>query len=469
MSTHQDLLEAIGTLLGPKGVVTDAAATEPYLVEERGRFRGTAALVVRPASTEEVSQVVRLCAGAGVAVVPQAGNTGLSGGGVPDGGVVLSLERMDRILEVDAVDRTMTVEAGCILANVQAAADAAGALFPLSLGAEGSCRIGGNISTNAGGVHVLRYGTMRDLVLGLQVVLPDGRVWDGLRRLRKDNTGYDMKQVFIGAEGTLGVITAAVLKLFPKPKAREAGLAACADVEALLELFDRVQGETGADLNAFEVWARVGMDMALAHVPGVVDPLAEPHPYYALVELASARSGADLKATLESVLGQALEDGVVADATVAASDGQIVDLWRIREAIPEAQKHEGGSIKHDVSVPVSRVPEFLRRAGALVEAEVPGIRVVAFGHLGDGNIHFNLSQPMGADRDAFMAEGRRVTARVHELIAELGGSFSAEHGIGRLRLDDMERFKPPVELDLMRALKKALDPLGLMNPGKVLR
>jgi D-lactate dehydrogenase (cytochrome) len=463
----EDVLQAIREVVGPRGWIGDPADVAPYLVEERGLFHGACAGVVRPASTREVADVVALCAEAGVCVVPQGGNTGLVGGGVPDGGVVLSTTRLNRIRAVDPVNRTITVEAGVILADVQRAAEEAGALFPLSLAAEGSCRIGGNLATNAGGITVVRYGNARDMVLGLEVVLPDGRIWDGLRGLRKDNTGYDLKQLFLGSEGTLGIITAAVLKLFPKPRVTETALAAVPSVQAALDLFNRTNEVAGDSLTAFEFMARTGIDFCLRHVPGVVDPFAETHPYYALIKLTSAREDMALKDTLERILADALEPGLVEDAVIAASEAQAEALWRIRESIPEGQKREGGSIKNDVSVPVSRVPEFIARASEAVEKALPGIRVVAFGHLGDGNIHFNLTQPAGADSEAYLARWERLHRIVCDIATGLGGSFSAEHGIGRLKRADMARYKSEVEVDLMRTLKRALDPNNIMNPGKV--
>ncbi len=460
-------LAAIRDLVGPKGWIDDPADLEPFLVEERGLFHGACAAVVKPASTEELARVVRLCADAGIAIVPQGGNTGLVGGGVPDGGIVLSTARMNRIRAIDPVNRTISLEAGVILADVQAAAEEAGALFPLSLGAEGSCRIGGNLATNAGGITVVRYGNARDMVLGLEVVLPDGRIWDGMRELRKNNTGYDLKQVFLGSEGTLGIITAAVLKLYPKPRAAETALAAVPSVRAALDLFNRTNELAGDSLTAFEFMARIGIDFVLKHVPDTVDPFTERHPFYALIKLTSTRSNATLKDTLESILADAFEEGLVEDAVIAASEAQSDALWRIRESIPEGQKPEGGSIKNDVSVPLSRVPEFIESATAAVEQAMPGIRVVPFGHFGDGNIHFNLSQPVGADPKAFLAEWDRFDRIVADIATGLGGSFSAEHGIGRLKRVDMTRYKSDVEMDLMRALKRALDPRNIMNPGKV--
>ncbi len=461
------VLSALREVVGARGWVDDPGAIAAHLSEERGRFQGRCAAVVRPASTEEVAAVVRVCAEAGLPVVPQGGNTGLVGGGVPDGGVLVSLARMNRIRAIDPLNRTITAEAGVILSELQDAASEAGALFPLSLGAEGSCRIGGNLATNAGGITVMRYGNARDMVLGLEVVLPDGRIWDGLKGLRKNNTGYDLKQLFIGSEGTLGIITAAVLKLFAKPQADETALAALVSVEAALELFKRCNAAAGDVLTAFEFFSRRCLDFCVAHVPAVADPFQEAYPAYALIKLSSPREGEALREALEGVLAAALEEGVVADAVLAASAAQADQLWRIRESIPEAQKGEGGSIKNDVSVPLSQVPAFISRASATVEAAMPGIRPVAFGHFGDGNIHFNLSQPVGADRAAFLAEWDRFDRMVADVAAELGGSFSAEHGIGQLKCADMLRYKQPVELDLMRRIKRALDPGNIMNPGKV--
>ena len=464
----QSALDALRDVVGRKGWIDDEAGMEPHLVERRGLWRGTCAAVVRPASTAETARVVEICAESGVPITPQGGNTGGVGGGVPDGGVVLSTARMRRIRAVDPLNHTMTVEAGCVLATIQEAANKAGCLFPLSLAAEGSCQIGGNLSTNAGGVQVLRYGNARDLVLGLEVVLPDGRVWEGLRGLRKDNTGYDLKHLFIGAEGTLGIITAAVLKLYPAIHARDAALVSLPDTQAVLDVFIRVRDACGDALTAFEMISRMPFDFALKHVERMRDPFEAPHPFYALIELTSLRPGGALRETLQAVLAQAIEDGIAKNAVIATSEAQAKELWTIREDINEAQIPEGGSIKHDVSVPVSRVPEFLRRATEILEHAVPGGRVVAFGHVGDGNIHFNLSQPEGADTDAFMAETDRVVHGVHDLVAEMEGSFSAEHGIGLHKRDLLEYYKSEVEMDLMRTVKRTLDAKSIMNPGKVL-
>lgn len=468
VSLPEGFATGLDHIVGPHGWTADPATMAPYLAEERRLFEGRAGAVVRPGSTEEVALVVHLCAMMSVPIFPQGGNTGLCGGGVPDGGIVLATDRLTRICAVDPINRAITVEAGVILADVQAAADAAGALFPLSLGAEGSCRIGGNLSTNAGGISVVRYGTARDLVLGLEVVLADGTIWNGLKRLRKDNSGYDLKQLFIGSEGTLGIITAAVLKLFPKPRVSETAMAAVPSIDAAVELFRRTFDAAGDCLTAFELLSDRGLGFCLQHIPGTAAPFAGRHPWYTLIRLTSPRTGDGLRDALEGVLAAALEDGVVEDAVIAQSEGQAAALWRIRETIPEAQKHEGGSIKNDISVPLSRAAAFVAEASKAVEAAMPGIRVVAFGHLGDGNIHFNLSQPVDMERQAFMDRWRDVERIVADIACEFGGSFSAEHGVGRLKRDSMSRYKFPAELAMMAALKKALDPAGILNPGKVL-
>jgi FAD/FMN-containing dehydrogenase len=463
-----EFISALAARLGRAHVLTGADEMAPYLVEERGLYRGFALAVVRPRDAAEVAAVVAECAKAGVPVVPQGGNTGLVGGGVPHGGIVLSLARLDRIREIDAVNATITAEAGCILKNVQAAAAAVDCLFPLSLGAEGSCRIGGNLATNAGGTGVLRYGTMRDLVLGLEVVLADGRIWNGLKGLRKDNAGYDLKHLFVGSEGTLGIITAAVLKLFPKPKARVTAFAGCGSARQTLALFERLRQGAGEALTGFEYMNRFSLEVALKHASGAVRPLAGDHKAYALIELSSPQAGADLVGTAERLLQRAAEDGVIEDATIAASEARNEALWRLRAAAAEMQTHEGGSIKHDVSVPVSRVADFIEEASAACEAAMPGLRVCAFGHVGDGNIHFNLSQPVGMDKAAYLAEWGRFNRVVHDIVVAMGGSIAAEHGIGLIKRDELVIYKDPVALDLMRAVKLALDPHNVLNPGKVL-
>ncbi len=461
-------LDRLRKVVGDAACVTDPDALERFVAETRGLYRGATPMAVRPANTEQVADVVKLCAAEGVGIVPMGGNTGLCGGAVAAGEIVLSLDRMNKVRAIDPANHTITVEAGCILADVQAAADEAGCLFPLSLAAEGSCRIGGNVSTNAGGVNVLRYGNARELVLGLEVVLPDGRVWDGLRGLRKDNTGYDLKQLFIGAEGTLGVVTAAVLKLYPKVRTRATAFVGLADPDRIANLFARLRNAAAERLSAFEFIPRLGLDFVLGHIPDIQAPLSSRHAFYVLAELTSPLADdRNLTETLETVLAGAIEAGIADDAALAQSEGQANAFWRIRESMPEAQKGGGGSIKHDVSVPISRLPEFLARAGKIVTAMVPGVRVCAFGHWGDGNVHYNLSQPEGMDRDAFMAHWKPVAEKIHDLVRDMGGSFSAEHGVGKLKIDDMMRYKSDVERDLMRTLKTALDPKNIMNPGKV--
>jgi len=462
--------QRIADLLGPNGLVTDQAGMAPYLEEERGLFHGKARLVARPASTGELAELVKICAEAGIGIVPQGGNTGLCGGASPSDAnwIIVSLSRMNKIREIDPVNFTLTVEAGVILQNVQSAAESVECLFPLSLGAEGSCQIGGNISTNAGGTGVLRYGNTRELVLGLEVVLPDGRIWDGLKSLRKDNTGYDLKQLFIGGEGTLGIITAAVLKLYPRPRDQQTAFCALKNLRASLALLSRARNATGDQVTGFELVPRIGLTMGCELVPGVADPFAEPYEWYALIELSSSRPDAGLQELLETVLGEAIEDGEVLDAVVASSLEQRKALWKIREAIPEAQKKAGGSIKHDVSVPVAQVPFFIERASRAVAAAMPEVRVVPFGHLGDGNIHFNLSQAVGADKQAFLDRWEEMNRIVHDIVVEMKGSISAEHGIGRLKKGELTHYKSPVEIELMRRIKEALDPQGIMNPGNIL-
>jgi FAD/FMN-containing dehydrogenase len=459
-------------IVGPKGWIADAADMERFVTEERAMFRGRAAAVVRPASTAEVAAVVTACAEAGIAIVPQGGNTSLCGGSVPSQSgeeIVLNLGRMSRVRAIDPMNYTIEVEAGCVLADIQRAAADADRLFPLSLAAEGSCQIGGNLSTNAGGTGVLRYGNARDLVLGLEVVLPDGSVLDGLSRLRKDNTGYDLRHLFCGAEGTLGIITAAVLKLFPKPRDQRTALIALPGSEACVPLLSMARAATGDAVTAFEYIDRICLDFVFKHAPGTSDPLRERHKHYVLMELTTTAAGdTTLGARFETLMEQALNEGLILDAAVAQNQAQTRQLWKLRESIPEAQKHEGASIKHDVSVAVSRVPEFINRATELVEQALPGVRVVAFGHVGDGNVHFNLSQPVGADPIEFAAERPRLNALVHELIHEMGGSISAEHGIGQLKRNELVRYKSAAAIDVMRRIKAALDPHNIMNPGKVL-
>ena len=459
------LLDKLEAVVGPAGLVTEAADLPPYTVERRGRFEGNTPAVVRPASTEQVAAVVRLCAEAGVPMVPQGGNTGLVSGSLADGEIIISLGRLNKVRAVDVENFTLTADAGCILADIQAAASEHDRLFPLSLGAEGSCQIGGNIATNAGGTAVLRYGNMRELTLGLEVVLPDGRVWDGLRGLRKDNTGYDLKHLFIGAEGTLGIVTGAVLKLFPLPRAHQTAFAALSGLDTVLALLADLRQGSGDTVTAFELIPETLLGFAAKHITGLVRPIETRADYYALIELSSPDR--DEHDQLADLLAAALDSDQITDATIARSEAQRQQLWRIREAIVEAQPHEGASIKNDVAVPVSRVPELIERGIAAVSAACPGIRPVPFGHVGDGNLHFNLTQPVGADPAAYVARWDELTGIINQIVDQLDGSFSAEHGIGLIKKKDLRRYRSPVEIDLMRTVKQTLDPRNLMNPGKV--
>ncbi|MCJ2035842.1 FAD-binding oxidoreductase [Methylobacterium sp. J-068] len=467
MTNPDLLLERLGERLGAVHILTGADDLAPHLAETRGLRRGHALAVVRPADTAEVAFVVRACAEAGVPIVAQGGNTGHVGGGLPQGGIVVSMARLNRLRAIDPLNASITVEAGMVLAEVQAAAEAAGMLFALSLASEGSCRIGGNLSTNAGGTAVLAYGNARDLVLGLEVVLADGRVWNGLKALRKDNAGYDLKHLFLGSEGTLGLITAAVLKLHPRPLSRAVAFVGLASAEAALDLFRDLRAEGGAALTAFEYIAPFGLEIVLRHRAGARRPLAGTHAAYALVEVSTTRPGEAAGAVLEAMLGRAHARGIVADAALAASEAQALAFWDLRESLSEVQKAEGGSIKHDVSVPLSRLPDFLGRATRACEAALPGLRVCAFGHFGDGNIHFNLSQPVGMERAAFLAQWERFNRIVHDIVHALEGSIAAEHGVGLLKREELARYADPVALDLMRRLKAALDPRDILNPGKV--
>ena len=442
----------------------------PYLGEPRDLFHGRALCVIKPKNSYDVAQALALCHAHGVGVVPQGGNTGLVGGQTPDESgaqILLSLQKLDRIREVDPRADAMTLEAGVTLARAQEAAESADRYFPLSLASEGSCTIGGNLATNAGGVHVLAYGSMRDLVLGVEVALADGRLLSTLTKLRKDNTGYDLTRLFVGSEGTLGVITAATLKLFPRPRARNVAFLGLRDPAQALDLLGFVKARLGESLHAFELISRPGLDLVLRHIPGARDPLAAPHPWYALIEIASfAEDGAESAAS--RALAGALDDGLAEDATLSQSLDQAQALWRLRENLSEVQRREGGSIKHDVSVPVDRIPAFIAEGERRVLARIPDARPVPFGHVGDGNIHFNILQPAGADKAAFLARWGEVNAVVHALVAELGGSISAEHGIGLLKRELLLETKDPVALEVMRALKATLDPKGVLNPGKLL-
>jgi FAD/FMN-containing dehydrogenase len=468
-----ELLDALRAAIGANHVLTAAGDVAPYVRDWRGRFEGDALCVARPASTGEVAEVVKLCAAAGVAIVPQGGNTGLCGGATPRAGqapgeVVVSLARLNRVRAVDADNNTLTVEAGCTLLQVQEAAAAADRLFPLSLAAEGTATIGGNLSTNAGGVQVLRYGTARELALGLEVVLPDGSIWDGLRGLRKDNTGYDLKQLFIGAEGSLGLITAAVLKLFPRPRQQVVAWAAVSDPAAAVALLTRLRAQTGDRVTAFEIVGRPALDLVLRHIPQARDPLGGRPAWQVLIELADTLTEPPLAEILERVLAGAIEAGEVLDVALAQSEAQSSALWSLRENVAEGQKLEGLSIKHDIAVPVSRIAEFIARADAALQSTFPGVRIVCFGHIGDGNLHYNQSQTVALANEAFIEATPAVNRIVHDLVHELGGSISAEHGLGQLKREEILRYKSPVEMELMRAVKRALDPSGRMNPGKVI-
>jgi len=443
-------------------------ASSPHLVEGRKIYRGTALALVAPGSTDEVAAVVRIACAHRVPIVAHGGNTGLVGGGVPDRAIVLSLRRLNRIRDLDPVNMTMTVEAGAVLQSVQEAAAAADCLFPLSLAAEGSCTIGGNLSTNAGGTAVLRYGNARELALGLEVVLADGTVIHDLNRLRKNNTGYDLRNLFIGAEGTLGVITAAVVKLFPAQRARATAWVGLESQAAGLALFRRFRQQAADSLTGFEFMYDIVLQFVFRHTPAAVRPLGGAHRFHALIEMTAPDGASDLAGRMEELLGAALEAGEIEDATIAASAQQADALWFLRERMSEVQSIEGGSIKHDISVPVSRVADFLIEATAACERAMDGIRVAAFGHFGDGNIHFNLSQPIGMDKAGFLAEWGRFNHIVHDIVAGMGGSISAEHGIGLIKRDELPRYKDPASLVLMRRLKSALDPDNILNPGKVL-
>ncbi len=464
------LLSRLKSIVGPKGYFDQPADIEPYLVDHRKLYRGATPLVLRPDSTEQVSAILAACNEAGVGVVPAGGNTSYCGGATPhEAGneIVLSMARLKKIRAVDPVNNTLVAEAGCILAVVQEAAAEVDRLFPLSLGSEGSCQIGGNLSTNAGGTAVLHYGMMRDLVLGLEVVLADGRVLDGLKGLRKDNTGYDLKNLFIGAEGSLGIITAAVCKLFPKPLSVATALVAVPSPRAAVELLSRLRSGTGA-LTTFELMPRIALELTLKHITGVSDPFDIPSPWYVLAEASSPRADDPLEDLLESALGEAMEAELVTDAVVARSEAQRQMFWRIREQIPEAQRQEGASIKHDVSVTITAIPDFIEEGAAIIRGLAPGARLVAYGHLGDGNLHFNAQSPVQGDTTAFLAQAPAINRAIHDLIARYRGSISAEHGIGRLKREELKAYKSAVDLDVMRSIKAALDPKGIMNPGKVL-
>jgi len=473
-----DFIQKLAAIVGERGLITDAAGKHPYLTDWRENFLGTALAVVRPASTEEVAGVVRLCAAEKVAIVPQGGNTGLVGGGTPDEAgreIVLSLNRMNRITDIDPIGYSMTVEAGCILKTIQETAAQHDRLFPLSLAAEGSCTIGGNLSTNAGGVQVLHYGNARHLVLGLEVVTPAGDIWNGLRALKKDNTGYDLRDLYLGAEGTLGIITKAVLKLWPKPKDVATSWIAVPTPESAVALLSGAHAASEDNVTSCELMSRQGIDFVLKHIPGATDPLADKHDWYVLLEWSSSRprregeNQSGLREKMEAFLGEQMESGQVLDAAIAQNETQARALWALRENHSEAQKREGPSIKHDISVAVSKLPTFMHEGLAAMKQALPECRPVPFGHVGDGNLHFNCQSPPGWDKPRFMAYHEAISGAVYDLVVGHGGSISAEHGIGLLKVDELAHYRTKIELDAMRAIKRALDPQNIMNPGKVIR
>ena len=465
------LIERFSAIVGEKNALTAPEDLAAYLVEQRDLYHGRTPLVLRPGSAEEVAAIMKLASETKTPVVPQGGNTGLVGGQQPDESgtaIILSLGRMNRIRNLDTVGNLVTLEAGVILKNLQDAVEKAGRLFPLSLGAEGSCQIGGNLGSNAGGTAVLAYGNMRELCLGLEVVLPTGEILNDLRYVKKDNTGYDLKDLFVGSEGTLGVITAAVLKIFPQPKGKGVAYAGLRSPEDVLRLFQLATEHAGPSLTGFELMPRVGVEFTVRHVDGVRDPLESPHDWYVLIDISSSRSEEDARTTLETILTEAFENDIIQDAAIAESVAQAQSFWKMREEMSWAQKPEGGSIKHDISVPVASIPAFIHEANGATLEMIPGARIVCFGHIGDGNLHYNVSQPVGADKEAFLARWHELNHRIHTIVASYTGSISAEHGIGQLKREELAFFKQDVALDLMRRIKAAFDPAGIMNPGKVL-
>lgn len=466
----EELIEQFAAVVGPQGLVTDPSQQQPYCTDWLGKWQGKCALVVRPATTDEVAGVVRLCHTHGIPIVTQGGNTGMSGGATPDttgSQVIISLTRMRTIRQVDAVNDTLTVDAGVLLADVQSAAADAGRYFPLSLGAEGSCSIGGNLASNAGGTAVLRYGNTRELTLGLEVVLPDGRIWNGLRALRKDNTGYDLRDLFIGSEGTLGIITGAVLKLYPRPTGRATAWVGCDTPQQLTELLALLRSRCGERLVACEMLSAACMRLIVDHVDGARHPLEQALPYNGLIELADTHP-AQLEELLTSVLGEGLERGLIADATIASNQTQAGDFWRLREGISQAQVRAGKAIKHDIALPISRLPAFIEQTDTLLEGCAPQFPLINFGHIGDGNLHYNVLLPKDTPPPDFAMYTERLNRLVHDQVTKFGGSISAEHGVGQLRRDELKRYKDPLEMELMLRIKQALDPNQLMNPGKLL-
>ncbi|WP_438994161.1 FAD-binding oxidoreductase [Pseudemcibacter sp.] len=474
MPLSKNHIDALIKISGPKGFTIDPEIIASHTSEPRGKFRGATPLVLFPDNTECVSQILSYCNEHNIKIVPQSGNTGLVGGSIPDQSneeVLLSLKRMNKIREKDALNQTMTIEAGVILSDAHDIAESMNSIFPMHIASEGSAMIGGNISSNAGGINVLRYGNMRDLVLGLEVVLPNGDVWDGLTGLRKDNTGYDLKQLFIGAEGTLGIITAATLKLFPEYKQKNTAFVAIPDPEAAINLLSLAKQISGDNLIAFEILPRIGLEFTIKHMNDCREPLEEKYDWYIVLECATSVSNdlINLEEVLEKILEEAMESGLVLDGIVPKNVSEQKAVWNLREFMSEAQKFEGGSIKHDVAIPVSKIPEFLELGTEAVKKACPGIRPVPFGHIGDGNIHFNLSQPIDMDKQEYLARWEEINHLVHEIVVDLGGSISAEHGIGTLKVDELKHFKSSVDIDTLKSIKLALDPKNIMNPGRIIK
>ena len=465
------LIERFIEIVGVNHALVDQDVISSYLVEQRGLYHGRTQLVLRPSSPQEVSEIMKLASETGTPIVPQGGNTGLVGAQQPDESaneIIVSMERLNKIRSIDVEGNLALVEAGVVLQKLQEKVDEKGRFFPLSLGSEGTCQIGGNLSSNAGGTDVLAYGNTRELCLGLEVVLPDGRILDDLRYVKKDNSGYDLKDLFIGAEGTLGIITAAVMKLFPKPQGKAVAYAGMKSPEKALELLLLAQKKAGSMLTGFELMAKVGMEMSLNYVKGARAPLERESEWYVLLDLSSSHSDGEANNTMEDILADALQQGIIEDASIAQSVSQQKEFWRLREDMSPAQKLEGGSIKHDISVPIASIPDFISEAAKIIETISPGARIVCFGHMGDGNLHYNVSQPVGADKQAYLSLWGEMNHRIHTLVMSYNGSFSAEHGIGQLKRKELVAFKSPVALSLMRSIKQLFDPKNIMNPGKML-
>jgi FAD/FMN-containing dehydrogenase len=464
-----DLIAKFTDIVGANYATSDQSVIAPHLVELRGLYQGASPLLLKPNSTEQVSHILKLANDNTLTVVPQGGNTGLVGGQVPNGDIIISLSRMNKIREVDVLGSVMVLDAGVILANAQKAAEEHNLLFPLSLGSEGTCQIGGNLSSNAGGTAVVAYGNTRELCMGLEVVLPTGEIWHGLRRLKKDNTGYDLRDLFIGAEGTLGIVTGAVLKLFPQPIGREVMYVGLDSPDAALELFNIARNMCGPSLTGFELMPRFGVEITIKNIDGCRDPLDTPHNWYALIEISSGQSEEAARQMIEGLFEKAFDTGIANDAVLAESESQRKAFWHMRESMSEAQRPEGGSIKHDISVPIAKVPEFMEEASKSVLEYMPGARICAFGHMGDGNIHYNISQPVDADKQEFLSHWRAMNELVHGIVLRMTGSISAEHGIGQLKRDELAEIKDPIEIQLMQRIKASFDPNQIMNPNKVLK